>query len=77
MEFDFTLILVALPIAFVLGWLASRLDIRQLRIAPSNQCKRPAKLMLCAISLRKLAWSSHPAHFHCAFFKSLFMRING
>jgi lipopolysaccharide biosynthesis regulator YciM len=32
MEFDFTLFLIALPIAFVLGWLASRLDIRQLRI---------------------------------------------
>lgn len=32
MEFDFTLLLIALPVAFVLGWIASRLDIRQLRI---------------------------------------------
>lgn len=32
MEFDFTLLLLALPIAFILGWLASRLDLRQLRL---------------------------------------------
>jgi lipopolysaccharide biosynthesis regulator YciM len=32
MEFDFSWLLWALPIAFVLGWLASRLDLRQLRI---------------------------------------------
>lgn len=32
MEFDLSLILLALPIAFVLGWVASRLDVRQLRI---------------------------------------------
>jgi len=32
MEFDFTWVLVGLPIAFTLGWLASRLDFRQLRI---------------------------------------------
>ena len=32
MEFDFTWLLWALPIAFVLGWVASRLDLRQLRI---------------------------------------------
>ena len=32
MEFDLSLILLALPLAFVLGWLASRLDLRQLRI---------------------------------------------
>ncbi|MEZ5607280.1 MAG: lipopolysaccharide assembly protein LapB [Burkholderiaceae bacterium] len=32
MEFDFTWILLGLPIAFALGWLASRLDLRQLRI---------------------------------------------
>ena len=32
MEFDFTWILLGLPIAFTLGWLASRLDLRQLRI---------------------------------------------
>ena len=31
MDFDITLILMGLPVAFVLGWLASRLDIRQLR----------------------------------------------
>src|SRR4029078_10676051 len=32
MEFDFTWVLWGLPIAFVLGWLASRLDLRQLRV---------------------------------------------
>ena len=32
MEFDLSLILMALPIAFVLGWMASRMDVRQLRM---------------------------------------------
>lgn len=32
MDFDITWLLLGLPIAFTLGWLASRLDIRQLRI---------------------------------------------
>lgn len=32
MEFDLTWILLGLPAAFALGWLASRLDLRQLRI---------------------------------------------
>jgi len=32
MDFDFTWILLGLPIAFAFGWLASRLDLRQLRI---------------------------------------------
>lgn len=32
MEFDITWMLLGLPIAFALGWLASRLDLRQLRI---------------------------------------------
>ena len=32
MDFDFTWILLGLPIAFALGWLASRVDLRQLRI---------------------------------------------
>lgn len=32
MEFDFTWALLGFPIAFTLGWLASRLDFRQLRI---------------------------------------------
>ena len=32
MEFDFTWILLGFPIAFTFGWLASRLDLRQLRI---------------------------------------------
>lgn len=32
MDFDFTWILLGLPLAFTLGWLASRIDIRQLRI---------------------------------------------
>ena len=32
MEFDFTWALIGLPIAFTLGWTASRLDFRQLRI---------------------------------------------
>ena len=32
MEFDFTWVLLGFPIAFTLGWLASRLDLKQLRI---------------------------------------------
>ena len=32
MSFDLSWILLGLPLAFVLGWLASRLDLRQLRI---------------------------------------------
>ncbi len=32
MDFDFSWLLWGLPIAFVLGWVASRLDLRQLRI---------------------------------------------
>ncbi|AMO24495.1 lipopolysaccharide assembly protein LapB [Ramlibacter solisilvae] len=32
MDFDFSWILWTLPLAFVLGWLASRLDLRQLRV---------------------------------------------
>jgi lipopolysaccharide assembly protein B len=32
MDFDLTLILMGLPVAFVLGWLASRFDLRQLRL---------------------------------------------
>jgi lipopolysaccharide assembly protein B len=32
MDFDLTLILMGLPVAFVMGWLASRLDLRQLRL---------------------------------------------
>ena len=32
MDFDFTWVLLGFPIAFTLGWLASRLDLRQMRI---------------------------------------------
>ena len=32
MDFDFSWILLGLPVAFTLGWLASRMDFRQLRI---------------------------------------------
>jgi lipopolysaccharide assembly protein B len=32
MDFDLTWILLGLPLAFVLGWLASRLDLRQVRL---------------------------------------------
>ena len=32
MDFDFSWLLLCLPIAFVLGWLASRFDLRQLKI---------------------------------------------
>jgi lipopolysaccharide biosynthesis regulator YciM len=32
MDFDLSLILLSLPIAFVLGWVASRMDMRQLRM---------------------------------------------
>ena len=32
MEFDFSLLLLALPLVFVLGWVASRMDLRQLRL---------------------------------------------
>ena len=31
MDFDFQWLLIGLPLAFALGWLASRFDIRQLR----------------------------------------------
>src|SRR5215204_4406517 len=32
MDFDLSWVLLGLPIAFVLGWLASRFDLRQLRL---------------------------------------------
>ena len=32
MEFDLSLLLLALPVVFVLGWIASRFDMRQLRM---------------------------------------------
>ena len=32
MEFDFTWVLLGFPVVFAMGWLASRLDLRQLRI---------------------------------------------
>ncbi len=32
MDFDLTLILMGMPVAFVLGWIASRMDLRQLRM---------------------------------------------
>ena len=32
MDFDFTWVLLGFPVAFTLGWLASRIDLRQLRI---------------------------------------------
>jgi len=32
MDFDFSWLLLALPVTFVLGWLASRFDLRQLRL---------------------------------------------
>jgi lipopolysaccharide biosynthesis regulator YciM len=32
MEFDLTWVLLGLPLAFILGWLASRLDLRQFRL---------------------------------------------
>lgn len=32
MEFDLSLLLLALPAVFILGWIASRLDVRQLRL---------------------------------------------
>jgi len=31
MDFNFYWLLLALPLAFVLGWMASRLDLRQLK----------------------------------------------
>ena len=39
MELDPSWLLVGLPLAFVLGWLASRLDVRQLRIENRTQPK--------------------------------------
>ena len=39
MELDPSWLLVGLPVAFVLGWLASRLDVRQLRIENRTQPK--------------------------------------
>ena len=40
MEFDATWMLLGLPLAFVLGWLASRFDLRQLR-AENRRAPRP------------------------------------
>ena len=39
MEFDLNWILLGLPLAFALGWLASRVDLRQLRLENSNAPK--------------------------------------
>ena len=39
MEFDFTWALLALPVAFSLGWLTSRLDLRQWLLATRNTPK--------------------------------------
>jgi lipopolysaccharide biosynthesis regulator YciM len=39
MEFDFSWLLIGLPLAFVMGWLASRMDLRQLRIENRTQPK--------------------------------------
>jgi lipopolysaccharide biosynthesis regulator YciM len=39
MEFDVTWILLGLPVAFALGWFASRLDVRQLRIENKDDPK--------------------------------------
>ena len=36
MEFDLVWLLLGLPLAFVLGWGASRLDLRQLRAENRN-----------------------------------------
>jgi len=33
LELDLTWILIGLPLAFALGWVASRMDLRQLRLA--------------------------------------------
>jgi lipopolysaccharide biosynthesis regulator YciM len=39
MEFDLSWLLIGLPLAFVMGWLASRMDLRQLRIENRTQPK--------------------------------------
>jgi len=39
MELDLSWVLIGLPLAFGLGWLASRLDLRQLRIEHRTQPK--------------------------------------
>ena len=39
MEIDPSWLLVGLPLAFVMGWLASRLDVRQLRLENRSQPK--------------------------------------
>jgi lipopolysaccharide biosynthesis regulator YciM len=39
MEFDLSLLLLALPAVFILGWVASRLDLRQLRLAQRQDPK--------------------------------------
>ncbi len=41
MDFDLSWILLGLPLAFVLGWLASRMDLRQVR---QTTAKRPKLL---------------------------------
>ncbi len=39
MEFDLSWLLIGLPLAFAMGWLASRMDLRQLRIENRTQPK--------------------------------------
>ena len=45
MEFDYAWLLMAFPLAFALGWLASRLDLRQLRVE-----NRQAPLVLVVLA---------------------------
>lgn len=43
MELDLSWILLGLPIAFILGWVASRMDLRQLRLENRQTPKRISK----------------------------------
>ena len=50
MEFDATWMLLGLPLAFVLGWLASRFDLRQLRAANRRAPKAYFKGLYCLLN---------------------------
>jgi lipopolysaccharide biosynthesis regulator YciM len=41
MEFDLQWLLLLMPVAFALGWLASRLDLRQWKRDPREAARAP------------------------------------
>ena len=63
MDFDLTWLLWGLPIAFGLGWFASRLDLRQLRISTDLQQlgrMQESRLTLVKNLALNLQWRARP-----------------